>query len=106
SLRCSLLTLAILTLFSFTYLSLKYSTPSPQVTEVPAKLLDTGRIEQEDDVVDVGGDEFGDVYHSPRVFKLNFAEMEKNFKVYIYPDGDSKTFYQTPRKLTGKYASE
>jgi hypothetical protein len=77
-----------------------------KVTESPAKLLDAGRIEQEDDVVDDGGNEFGDVYHSPRVFKFNFAEMEKNFKVYIYPDGDSKTFYQTPRKLTGKYASE
>ncbi|CAN1288442.1 Probable glycosyltransferase At5g03795 [Linum perenne] len=32
--------------------------------------------------------------------------MEENFKVYIYTDGDPKTFYQTPRKLTGKYASE
>ncbi|GAU23305.1 hypothetical protein TSUD_237590 [Trifolium subterraneum] len=105
SLRGLLLTLAILTLLSFTFLSFKYSTPSTQVTDSPAKLFDAGRIEQ-DDVVDDGGDEFGDVYHSPRVFKLNFAEMEKNFKVYIYPDGDSKTFYQTPRKLTGKYASE
>ncbi|KAJ6735484.1 EXOSTOSIN HEPARAN SULFATE GLYCOSYLTRANSFERASE -RELATED [Salix purpurea] len=32
--------------------------------------------------------------------------MERNFKIYIYPDGDPNTFYQTPRKLTGKYASE
>ncbi|KAK4367033.1 hypothetical protein RND71_014913 [Anisodus tanguticus] len=32
--------------------------------------------------------------------------MERKFKVYIYKDGDSKTFYQTPRKLTGKYSSE
>lgn len=32
--------------------------------------------------------------------------MEKKFKVYIYRDGDPNTFYQTPRKLTGKYASE
>ena len=32
--------------------------------------------------------------------------MEKKFKVYIYPDGDPKTFYQTPRKLTGKDSSE
>lgn len=37
---------------------------------------------------------------------MNYAEMEKKFKVYIYPDGDPNTFYQTPRKLTGKYASE
>lgn len=41
-----------------------------------------------------------------KFFRLNYAEMEKNFKVYIYPDGDPNTFYQTPRKLTGKYASE
>lgn len=32
--------------------------------------------------------------------------MEKDFKVFIYPDGDPNTYYQTPRKLTGKYASE
>uniref|UniRef100_A0A0A9F739 Exostosin GT47 domain-containing protein n=1 Tax=Arundo donax TaxID=35708 RepID=A0A0A9F739_ARUDO len=32
--------------------------------------------------------------------------MERIFKVFIYPDGNPGTFYQTPRKLTGKYASE
>ncbi|KAL7002973.1 hypothetical protein U1Q18_004133 [Sarracenia purpurea var. burkii] len=47
-----------------------------------------------------------DVYHSPEVFFLNYAEMEKDFKVFIYPDGDPDTYFQTPRKLTGKYASE
>lgn len=26
--------------------------------------------------------------------------------MFIYTDGDPNTFYQTPRKLTGKYASE
>lgn len=46
------------------------------------------------------------MYHLPEVFRLNYAAMEEKFKVYIYPDGDEKTFYQTPRKLTGKYASE
>jgi hypothetical protein len=49
---------------------------------------------------------YSDVYHSPEAFRLNYAEMEKRFKVYIYPDGDPNTFYQTPRKVTGKYASE
>ncbi|KAK3185196.1 hypothetical protein Dsin_032482 [Dipteronia sinensis] len=34
------------------------------------------------------------------------AEMEREFKVFVYPDGDPNTYYQTPRKLTGKYASE
>ncbi|KAK8933225.1 putative glycosyltransferase [Platanthera zijinensis] len=45
-------------------------------------------------------------YHSPEIFQLSYAEMESKFKVYIYPDGDPNTYYQTPRKLTGKYASE
>lgn len=58
------------------------------------------------EVEESGSDGFTDVYHVPEVFKLNYAAMERRFKVFIYPDGDPKTFYQTPRKLTGKYASE
>lgn len=46
------------------------------------------------------------VYRSVDVFRRNFREMERKFKVYVYPDGDPETFYQTPRKLTGKYSSE
>lgn len=46
------------------------------------------------------------VFNSADIFNRTYAEMEQKFKVYIYPDGDPKTFYQTPRKLTGKYASE
>lgn len=46
------------------------------------------------------------VYQSVDVFRRNFREMEHKFKVYVYPDGDPETFYQTPRKLTGKYSSE
>ena len=38
-------------------------------------------------------EELSDIYHSPEVFKLNYAEMERKFKVYIYPDGDPNTFY-------------
>ncbi|XP_071707319.1 probable glycosyltransferase At5g03795 [Rutidosis leptorrhynchoides] len=94
-----LLILSVLTLITF-YISFTslgpiiqcgYTYPSPTTTLTSIK----------DDV-----DMFTDVYHTPEVFKLNYAEMEKKFKVYIYPDGDPKTFYQTPRKLTGKYASE
>lgn len=58
-----------------------------------------------DEIRDVK-DEISDVFHVPEVFRLNYQEMERKFKVYIYPDGDPKTYYQTPRKLTGKYASE
>jgi hypothetical protein len=46
------------------------------------------------------------VYHSADVFRRDFKEMEEKFKVYVYPDGDPETYYQTPRKLTGKYSSE
>ena len=49
---------------------------------------------------------FSNVYHLPEVFFRNYEEMVKNFKVYVYPDGDPDTYYQTPRKLTGKYSSE
>ena len=38
-------------------------------------------------------EELLDIYHSPEVFRLNYAEMERKFKVYIYPDGDPNTFY-------------
>ncbi|QHN86866.1 uncharacterized protein DS421_16g550000 [Arachis hypogaea] len=70
---------------------------------VEVKLVDPEVKERNDE--EEGGEELSDIYHSPRVFKLNYAEMMK-FKVCIYSDGDPKTFYQTPRKLTGKYASE
>ncbi|RWW49188.1 hypothetical protein BHE74_00044685 [Ensete ventricosum] len=46
------------------------------------------------------------IYHSPDVFLKSYAEMERKFKVFIYPDGDPNTYFQTPRKLTGKYSSE
>ncbi|CAL5323721.1 unnamed protein product [Camellia sinensis] len=104
SIRGSLVTLAILTLISFTYLSLKSihfppqpnsSTPPNPILASPSKVL-----------ADQDFEDYSDVYHSPQIFRLNYAEMENKFKVYIYPDGDPNTFYQTPRKLTGKYASE
>ncbi|KAL6012640.1 hypothetical protein ACLOJK_003129 [Asimina triloba] len=111
SLRFSFLALASLTLISFTFLSLKslHSSPSPQVeissatsspdiSSLQLKIVGNGS---------PGADfDFSSVYHFPEVFFRNYEEMERNFKVYIYDDGDPKTFYQMPRKLTGKYASE
>lgn len=46
------------------------------------------------------------IFHSPAVFKLNYAEMERRFKIFVYPDGDPNTYYHTPMSLSGKYASE
>lgn len=37
-----------------------------------------------------------DVYHSAEIFRVNYAEMERKFKIYVYRDGDSKTFYHMP----------
>ncbi|KAK6916199.1 Exostosin, GT47 domain [Dillenia turbinata] len=86
----SLLILASLTLIAFTFLTYT-SFLSPPPTSPSSKVVDTG---------DSDGSSYSEV------FKLNYEAMERDFKVYIYPDGDPNTFYQTPRKITGKYASE
>ncbi|KAL8476314.1 hypothetical protein ACS0TY_028836 [Phlomoides rotata] len=123
SLRGSVLTLAVITLFSFTYISLKSlhspSLQSSSATTPTARTVQSSLPEVDDADVDnvekavvmekdrAGSDDGDDgVYHLPKVFRLNYAEMLKKFKVYVYSDGDPKTYYQTPRKLTGKYASE
>lgn len=119
-LQSSVLTLATLTLLSFTYFSynsnsLHYSPPPPTTTTTtstsqlyPSKLevVEVEKQKQKQREKDDDDDVSWDVYHLPQIFGLNYAEMERRFKVYIYPDGDPNTFYQTPRKLTGKYASE
>ncbi|XP_057737708.1 probable glycosyltransferase At5g03795 isoform X1 [Arachis stenosperma] len=46
------------------------------------------------------------VFHSPEAFELDYEKMEKELKVFVYPDGDPETYFHTPRKLTGKYSSE
>ncbi|XP_075656339.1 putative glycosyltransferase At5g03795 [Castanea sativa] len=118
-LQSSVLTLATLTLLSFTYFSYNsnslHSSPTTTTTTTTTSTsqlylskLEVVEVEKqkererEKDDDDVSGD----VFHLPQIFGLNYAEMERRFKVYIYPDGDPNTFYQTPRKLTGKYASE
>ncbi|XLT74482.1 hypothetical protein HN873_030908, partial [Arachis hypogaea] len=32
--------------------------------------------------------------------------MEKELRVFVYPDSDPETYFHTPRKLTGKYSSK
>ncbi|KAL5207423.1 hypothetical protein ABZP36_031858 [Zizania latifolia] len=91
----ALLLLAALALFSLSFLSLRSLRPAAS----PSLALDNSRSLPPSFARP-------SVYHSPEAFASGYAEMERNFKVYIYPDGDPKTFYQTPRKLTGKYASE
>ncbi|KAK9670666.1 hypothetical protein RND81_13G216500 [Saponaria officinalis] len=96
TLKSSLLTLATLTLISFTFLSLKSLRPASPSSAASSPVLR----------LDTSEDSSSEVYHTAEIFRLNYAEMERKFKVYIYSDGDPNTFYQTPRKLTGKYASE
>lgn len=110
SLQGSLLTLAIITVLSLLQLSYK-SLNSPLHSSDTSLFQISPSYESFSTTEDVDSEIFkedvlSDVYHLPEVFKLNFEAMERDFKVYIYPDGDPNTFYQTPRKLTGKYASE
>uniref|UniRef100_A0A804P3S2 Exostosin GT47 domain-containing protein n=1 Tax=Zea mays TaxID=4577 RepID=A0A804P3S2_MAIZE len=93
----ALLLLAALGLFSISFLSLRSLRPAadPALAAAADKSRPLLRLHSS-----------STVYHSPEAFAVGYAEMERSFKVYIYPDGDPKTFYQTPRKLTGKYASE
>ncbi|KAL3845115.1 hypothetical protein ACJIZ3_002518 [Penstemon smallii] len=100
--RGSILTLSVLTLISFTIFSLKPLNSIRIVQLSQPRVLDGADVNNVA-VSDVGDD---DVYHVPKVFRLNYEEMERRFKVYIYSDGDPNTYYQTPRMLTGKYASE
>ncbi|RYR14646.1 hypothetical protein Ahy_B04g071303 [Arachis hypogaea] len=46
------------------------------------------------------------VFHSSEAFKLDYEKMEKELRVFVYPDGDPETYFHTPRKVTGKYSSE
>ncbi|XVE66628.1 hypothetical protein DITRI_Ditri08aG0093200 [Diplodiscus trichospermus] len=46
------------------------------------------------------------IFHSAEVFKLNYGEMERRLKIFVYPDGDPNTYYHTPESLSGKYTSE
>ncbi|OMO63494.1 Exostosin-like protein [Corchorus olitorius] len=46
------------------------------------------------------------IFHSPETFKRNYEEMERRFKIFVYPDGDPNTYFHTPKSLSGKYASE
>nr|XP_018686813.1 PREDICTED: probable glycosyltransferase At5g03795 isoform X2 [Musa acuminata subsp. malaccensis] len=100
SIRHSLLAVAVLALICFALLSLRslrsppqFSSPKMAVAEVSRDLASPGLSSSS-------------IYHSPEVFFKSYAEMEGKLKVFIYPDGDPNTYFQTPRKLTGKYASE
>ncbi|XLR45730.1 hypothetical protein HN51_029833, partial [Arachis hypogaea] len=46
------------------------------------------------------------VFHSPEAFRLDYEKMEKELRVFVYPDSDPETYFHTPRKLTGKYSSK
>ncbi|URE41729.1 Exostosin family [Musa troglodytarum] len=100
SIRRSLLAVAVLALICFALLSLRSLRSPPQFSSPKMAVAEVTR-----DVASPGLSS-SSIYHSPEVFFKSYAEMEGKFKVFIYPDGDPNTYFQTPRKLTGKYASE
>ncbi|XP_074568145.1 putative glycosyltransferase At5g03795 [Curcuma longa] len=100
SIQRSLLLIAALTLICFTLISLRSLRSSPQLP------LHKVFVAEYSDDLPSRGLFYSSIYHSPDVFFKDYAEMERKFKVYIYPDGDPNTYFQTPRKLTGKYSSE
>ncbi|KAL0335418.1 UNVERIFIED_CONTAM: putative glycosyltransferase [Sesamum radiatum] len=48
----------------------------------------------------------GDVYRSAEVFRMDYAEMEMKFKIYVYPDEYKDENYTNYQTISGKYASE
>ncbi|KAL5074359.1 hypothetical protein RYX36_013343 [Vicia faba] len=50
------------------------------------------------------------VYHNPRLFYQSYLEMEKIFKVYVYPDGDLPIVHDGPCKdiyaIEGRFLHE
>ncbi|XP_004501350.1 probable glycosyltransferase At5g25310 [Cicer arietinum] len=52
----------------------------------------------------------GAVYHNPRLFYQSYLEMEKIFKVYVYPDGDLPIVHDGPCKdiysIEGRFLHE
>ncbi|GFP86822.1 probable glycosyltransferase at5g20260 [Phtheirospermum japonicum] len=48
----------------------------------------------------------GDVYHSREVVRMDYAEMEKKFRIYVYPHGDDDDDDDINNSISGKYASE
>ncbi|KAK2445964.1 putative glycosyltransferase [Trifolium repens] len=52
----------------------------------------------------------GAVYHNPRLFYQSYLEMERIFKVYVYPDGDLPIVHDGPCKdiysIEGRFLHE
>ncbi|KAJ6377889.1 hypothetical protein OIU78_028169 [Salix suchowensis] len=49
-------------------------------------------------------DIFAKLFHTPEDFNVDYMEMEKNFKIFVYPH--NTTICDEPRKPDGEYASE
>ncbi|KAJ9174981.1 hypothetical protein P3X46_013570 [Hevea brasiliensis] len=49
---------------------------------------------------------FAEVLHSPIVFDQNYARMERDFKVFEYPEAEPSMYFFALEDLRGQYASE
>ncbi|KAJ4835124.1 hypothetical protein Tsubulata_046698, partial [Turnera subulata] len=92
-------------LLAVVYLPLYFSSLIPSLpTQQLGDFL--GPPSQDSDAPPEDSDVPGEIFRSPGSFKLEYAKMEKNLKVFVYQDeGEDMACYQ-PGKLTGKHASE
>ncbi|XP_011003248.1 PREDICTED: probable glycosyltransferase At5g03795 [Populus euphratica] len=51
-------------------------------------------------------DSLNEVFHSPTVFRMNYAEMEREFMVFVYQDRNITKYSDLPSKHNSKYESE
>jgi hypothetical protein len=51
-------------------------------------------------------DSLNEVSHSPTVFRMNCAEMEREFKVFVYQDRNITKHCDLPSKHNSRYESE
>ncbi|KAJ3679121.1 hypothetical protein LUZ60_017132 [Juncus effusus] len=108
----SLLYLTCLALFLVTFISLRSLRPSNASSSVSSQVVrdsTTPTISSNPSNVDSSSPPPppSSVFSKrSKSFFEDYEEMMNEFKVFIYPDGDPKTYYQTERKITGKYASE
>ncbi|KAI5582802.1 uncharacterized protein LOC112328139 [Populus trichocarpa] len=51
-------------------------------------------------------DSLNEVSHSPTVFRMNYAEMEREFKVFVYQDRNITKHCDLPSKHNSRYESE
>ncbi|KAJ6366400.1 hypothetical protein OIU77_002894 [Salix suchowensis] len=84
--------------YQFEDVHLKPSTQHPQQKHVVTRNKAPRQASAQD------SDIFAKLFHTPEDFNVDYMEMEKNFKIFVYPH--NTTICDEPRKPDGEYASE